>query len=327
MAKRPSNRTVRPEVSDVAVDPLSDLFTTMRVRSAVHCRLEATAPWGVKFPESGNAKFGLVTRGSCWLSVPGERATPLRAGDCYIIAPDLAVTLRDAPRSRVEDGIALMAQRADGVVACGGGGLSTQIVSGLFALDEWSATPLFRLLPRLLCVRTDDAQADMVRATLDLLARETARPTLGTSVVSSRLADIMFVQMIRAHIASESAGEVGWLRALGHPQLGLALRAMHQAPARAWSVEELAVVAGMSRSAFALHFKTWLGEPPLEYLTRWRMFRAGQMLREGTHGLAEIAGIVGYDSAGALSRAFARVYAQSPREFRAATTNALKAPL
>lgn len=288
----------------------------MRVRGAIHCRLEATSPWGVSFPRSANAKFGLVTRGSCWLSVTGERATPLRAGDCYIIAPDVAITLRDAPRGRTVDGVALFGSGA-GVVSCGGGGAETHIVSGLFELDEWSATPLFRLLPRLLCVRTDDAQADMVRATLDLLARETARAVLGTTIVSSRLADIMFVQVIRAHLASESAGELGWLRALGHPQLGLALRAMHQEPARAWSVEELAVVAGMSRSAFAAHFKTWLGEPPLEYLTRWRMFRAGQLLREGTLGLAEIAGSVGYDSAGALSRAFARVYMQSPRAFRA----------
>jgi AraC-like DNA-binding protein len=319
VAKRPANRTVRPNATaSTHVDPLSDLFTSMRVRGAIHCRLEATAPWGVTFPRSANAKFGLVTRGSCWLSVTGERATPLRAGDCYIVAPDVAITLRDAPRSRVVDGVGLFGSSGDGVVACGGGGVPTHIVSGLFELDEWSATPLFRLLPRLLCVRTDDTEADMVRATLDLLARETARAALGTTVVSSRLADIMFVQMIRAYLASESAGELGWLRALGHPQLGLALRAMHHEPARAWSVEELAVVAGMSRSAFASHFKTWLGEPPLEYLTRWRMFRAGQLLREGTLGLAEIAGIVGYDSAGALSRAFARVYVQSPREFRLA---------
>lgn len=94
---------------------------------------------------------------------------------------------------------------------------------------------------------------------------------------------------------------------------------MHNEPARAWSVAELAVAAGMSRSAFALHFKEQLGEPPLEHLTRWRMFRAGQLLREGRLGLAEIASIVGYDSAGALSRAFARVYAQSPRKFRSTT--------
>src|ERR1700761_131928 len=110
VAKRPSNRTVRPKKDATAyADPLSELFTSMRVRSAVHCRLEATAPWGVAFPRSPNAKFGLVTRGSCWLSVPGERATPLRAGDCYIIAPDVAITLRDAPRSRVVDGVGLFA--------------------------------------------------------------------------------------------------------------------------------------------------------------------------------------------------------------------------
>lgn len=307
-------------IPDQAIDPLSDLFAAMRVRSAVHCRVEATAPWGVSFPGSASAKFGLVTRGSCWLGVAGKQATPLRAGDCYIVAPDVSITLRDAPRSRLVDAAAHLMTHEDGVVSLGkGGGAPTHIVSGLFELDEWSAKPLFQLLPPMLCVRTDDAQADIVRTTLDLLARETARPALGTAVVSSRLADILFVHMIRAHLASDSGGELGWLRALGHPQLGLALRAIHHEPAHPWSVAELSGIAGMSRSAFALHFKTWLGEPPLEYLTRWRMFRTGQLLREGKHALAEIATIVGYDSAGALSRAFARVYGKTPREFRSAT--------
>lgn len=206
----PEYRTVSPEQTPRPYsDPLSDVFVAMRVRSAVHCRLEATSPWGVTFGQSPNAKFGLVTRGSCWLSVAGEKAAPLRAGDCYIVAPDVVITLRDAPRSRVLDGSELMAPGSDGVVSCGGGGAPTHIVSGLFELDEWGATPLLRLLPPLLCVRTDDAQADVVRTTLNLLARETARPALGTMVVSSRLADIMFVQMIRAHLAS-GAGRA-WL--------------------------------------------------------------------------------------------------------------------
>jgi transcriptional regulator GlxA family with amidase domain len=166
-------------------------------------------------------------------------------------------------------------------------------------------------------VRGDEAQTSALGATLNLLAIETAAGrAIGSPIVTSRLAEILFVQTIRGHYAAGGAQGLGWLAALGNAQLGVALRAMHQSPAQPWSVESLAAVAGMSRSAFALRFKAQVGETPLEYLTRWRMYRAGCLLREGELGIAEIAALVGYESTGAFNRAFQRVYVQTPGEFR-----------
>jgi AraC-like DNA-binding protein len=303
-----------------SVDPFSDVFTAMRVRSALYCRMEATAPWGVKFPGSPHAKFGLVTRGSCWLEVAGEPSPiPLRGGDCYVVAPDVGITVRDALRTRPVDGEALIRTKVGDLLHLGGGGVPTHVITGLFEFDAWSGKPVFEMLPGVLCVRGDEAQASALGATLNLLALETATPTIGSPVVINRLAEILFVQTIRAHYASGRAGEQGWLAALGSGPLGAALRAMHHSPAHPWSVEALASVAGMSRSAFALRFKAQVGETPLEYLTRWRMYKAGCLLRDGDSGLAEIADAVGYESPGAFNRAFQRVHAQTPGEFRRRT--------
>ncbi|NTX04601.1 AraC family transcriptional regulator [Myxococcus sp. CA040A] len=314
----PDEVSNRPDgAAPSGVDPFSDVFTAMRVRSALYCRMEATAPWGVRFPGSPHAKFGLVTRGSCWLEVTGEpKAIPLRGGDCYVVAAGLGVTVRDAPRTRAQDGEALIRTKTGDLLRFGGGGAATQVITGLFEFDAWSGQSVFELLPSVLCVRGDEAQASALGATLNLLALKTATSAIGSPVVINRLAEILFVQMIRAHYTSGGAGELGWLAALGNAPLGAALRAMHHAPAQPWSVEALARIAGMSRSAFALHFKAKVGETPLEYLTRWRMYKAGCLLRDGDLGLAEVADAVGYESAGAFNRAFQRVHARTPGEFR-----------
>ncbi|HEX4445684.1 MAG TPA: AraC family transcriptional regulator [Polyangiaceae bacterium] len=318
MLETPEERSDRPDPKPPAdIDPFTDVFTAMRVRSAFYCRMEATAPWGVDFSPSAHAKFGLVTRGSCWLKVAGEpRAIPLRGGDCYVVAARTGFAVRDALRSRAIDGDDVIRKKVGDRLSLGGGGAPTHVISGLFEFDEWSSKPLVDMLPSVLCVRADDAQTGALAATLGLLSMETSSRAIGSPIVIARLAEIMFVQIIRAHYAAGGAGGLGWLAALGNPQIGAALRAMHHAPEHPWSVESLAGVAGMSRSAFAVRFKAQVGETPLEYLTRWRMYKAGCLLRDGQLGVAEIAAAVGYESSGAFNRVFQRVCAQTPGEFR-----------
>jgi AraC-like DNA-binding protein len=326
VTKTPRKRSDRPDASAFAgVDPFSEVFAAMQVRSALYCRMEANAPWGASFAGSPHAKFGVVARGSCWLEVAGEpRRIPLRGGDCYIVAPDIAITMRDALRTRPMDGELLLRSKVGDRLTLGRDGPPTHVVTGLFEFDEWSRIPLSAMLPRVLVISAEESHASSLAATLHLLASETAAREIGSPVVVRRLAEIMFVQMVRAYHASGRAREVGWVAALGDPQLGAALRALHHAPADPWSVARLARIAGMSRSTFAARFKAQLGETPLDYLTRWRMYKAGAMLREGVLGIAEIASAVGYDSSGAFHRAFRRVYDQTPGAFRrpAATARA-----
>ena len=146
---------------------------------------------------------------------------------------------------------------------------------------------------------------------------ETAQRRLGSGLIVSRLADIIFVQAVRAHIdALDPDADTGWLAALADRRIGAALGMLHKDVASNWTVEALAAAAGMSRSAFALRFKDKVGQSPLEYLTRWRMFRAGQLLRNTDKALVEIASSVGYDSEAAFNKAFKRTTGSAPGAYR-----------
>jgi transcriptional regulator GlxA family with amidase domain len=156
-----------------------------------------------------------------------------------------------------------------------------------------------------------------------MLASEMAEPAPGSDLVVNRLADLLFIHSIRAHIGSRSeACKSGLLRAIFNPQIGIALKSMHEKVEYPWTVESLAGACGMSRSAFAVRFKNLVGETPLEYLTGWRMQKATGMLQEGDKKLFEVGKSVGYDSDAAFSKAFKRVFGVAPREYQRNATGA-----
>jgi transcriptional regulator GlxA family with amidase domain len=136
--------------------------------------------------------------------------------------------------------------------------------------------------------------------------------------VLKRLADIFLLQLIREYVSSSTCRETGWLRALSDSRIGGVLRSMHEKIEQPWTVGGLASAAGMSRSAFAMRFKEVVGETPLDYLTRWRVYRAAVLLREGNRKLSEIAKAVGYDSDGSFNKTFKRIVGVTPGEYRRA---------
>ncbi|WP_035059730.1 AraC family transcriptional regulator [Andreprevotia chitinilytica] len=299
------------------MDPLDDVFSAMRVQSALYARLETTAPWGLSLAGGQSARFGLVVRGHCWLSVEElEHPIALIAGDCYVLARGTPYILRDDLNTPTVSCTQVVRDKIGGVVELGGGGAPATIVCGWFNFDQAGAQPLIDLIPPVLHVRMDQARTETLQATLQLLALETAAPDLGSGIVVSRLADIIFVQAIRAHVAAMSAHEAGWLAALRDRKIGQAVRAMHRDIARPWTVETLAATAGLSRSAFAARFKACVGESPLEYLTHWRMYRASSLLRQQNNSLSQIASAVGYQSEVAFSKAFKRATGSPPGGYR-----------
>jgi AraC-like DNA-binding protein len=316
------------------MDPITDLFLTMQVASVVHARLEATAPWGLKRDANHDegiarnsaqsaisplqlAHFGMVTRGHCWLSVEGiPDALPLAGGDCFLLAPGSSYTLRDNPRTRARSFCEVAPRDRSQVIEYGGGGAPTTIVSGWFQFDQASVKILRRLLPLLILVRGDEAQSLMLHTTINMLASEMADRAPGSDLVVNRLADVLFIQCIRAHFGSRSeACKRGVLHAMFDPQIGAALKSMHEKVESPWTVESLATASGMSRSAFAMRFKELVGETPLEYLTNWRMHKATAFLRKGDKKMFEVAKAVGYDSDAAFSKAFKRVFGVAPRGY------------
>jgi AraC-like DNA-binding protein len=161
----------------------------------------------------------------------------------------------------------------------------------------------------------DEARTLALHNTVQALASEMAEQAPGSEVVATRLAEVLFIQVLRAHIASGPQRSKGWLRAVFDLQMGAALSTIHDSVKTPWTVESLAEAAGMSRSAFAVRFKELLGQTPLEYVTEWRMQKAMQLLQQRDKKLIDVARLVGYDSDAAFGKAFKRVVGANPGEY------------
>ncbi|HXN96508.1 MAG TPA: AraC family transcriptional regulator [Candidatus Acidoferrales bacterium] len=318
-ANRPKNMTDRP-VFGHRLDPLSEIFGSMRIQDAIYTRMEATAPWGFHYPGDTvpRIRFGLMVRGSAVLKFKNQRqAIPLSAGDVFIfILSNEPFTVVDHPRSRVVDYRELRKLEVDCVIHYGGGGALTTLVSGSFGMSAFEAPLIATILPRHLHLRLEQNRSHAFQSVLDLLAAETAQPGIASSRLISCLYESLFVYAIRAYASSSAAPPKSWLAAMSDKHLSKAIQAMHSGIDRSWSVESLAREARMSRSAFALKFKTVLGQTPLEYLTRWRMHKAGAMIRSDNTSFSEVASAIGYGSESSFSRVFRREMGLAPREYR-----------
>jgi len=315
----PKNRTNRP-ILEGRMDQLSDVFGSMRIQEATYKRLEATAPWGVRY--SGDigpqVRFGIVVRGSALLRFKNQRQNiPLSGGDVFIfVLNDESFTLVDNPRSTVVDRRELEKLEVDGVIHYGGGGSLTSFAGGSFAMNTFGATPISTILPRFLHLRLEQNRSHAFQSVLDLLAAETAQPGIASSRLISCLYESLLLYAIRAYASSSAAPKKGWLAAMSDKHLSKAIEAMRSGLEKNWSVESLAREARMSRSAFALKFRTVLGQTPLEYLTQWRMQKAGALIRSDNTSFSEVASAVGYGSESSFRRVFRREMGVAPREYR-----------
>jgi AraC-like DNA-binding protein len=317
---------------ETQLDPITDIFRTMHVTAFGQHRLEATAPWGLiqdkrteeKVTPSGKnnpptdlAHFAMLSRGNCWLTVKGiPDPIPLTGGDCFLLGRDTSIVMRDSPRTRPKWTFSEIGAKAKNNVAhCGGGGAPTTIVCGSMSFDRASLRPITQLLPSFILIKAEQARTLALHDTMRALASEMAEQVPGSEIVANRLAEVLFIQILRAHIASGPERNKGWLRAVFDPQIGTALRAIHDSVNTPWTVESLAEAAGMSRSAFAARFKELLGQTPLEYVTEWRMQKAMQLLEQRDKKLIDVARAVGYESDAAFSKAFKRVVGANPGEY------------
>src|SRR5450755_2141933 len=303
------------------MDVLTDVLETVRVVAACYGRLEATAPWGIRVRASEDAKFHVVLSGHARLLVDGtDEPIELSEGDIVALPHGHAHSLIDDPSIVAQPLEELLVCRARGdgsILRVGGGGKASTIVSGRFRFEDRRNNPLLSVLPSVITLRGEMGKSvRWLEPTLKFIACEAASGRPGSQTVIARLADVLFIQIVRGHLASLPANGSGWLSALADTQIGAALGHIHQNPEQDWTVQSLASKVAMSRSAFASRFMRLVGEPPLSYVTRWRMQKAAGMLREGKRTLAEVASQVGYDSEAAFSKAFKRAVGSAPGAYR-----------
>ncbi len=303
------------------MDVLTDVLAKTRVHGGISGRIQARAPWGLSFDGSRPASFHVVVQGACWVRLDGA-AEPVQLvqGDVALLPRGVAHVLADAPDRPTVDFRAVVGEQAvrpGTTLVVGGTGAPTVLVCGAYDEDSELAYGLLRALPPL--VHLPAAQAARERAlptAVHLLAAEIERPSPGSDDVVSRLVDVLLIYILRSWRERDPASCPGWFDALVDPLLGRAISLIHEHPQRRWTVAALAAEVSLSRAAFARRFATLVGEPPLAYVSRWRMTVAAALLRDTTQPIAVVADRVGYDSEFAFARAFRRAHGVAPGRYR-----------
>jgi AraC-like DNA-binding protein len=300
-------------------DPLGEALHALRMSGAYYCRSELTAPWGMTLmPLPGYIWFHVVASGEVLLEAPGGSTVCLGRGDLGLVPHGEGHVLRSEPAAAAPPILELDLERVSDryeVLRHGGGGTATTLICGAVRFDHPAARNLVEILPEIVHVEAPAAggnRIDWMSATLGLMAAEARELRPGGEAVITRLADILVIQAIRAWIDSAPDARTGWLGALQDPQIGRALALVHRDPSRPWTVAALADELAMSRSAFAARFTELVGEPAMQYVTRWRMQVALNSLQDDGARVAELADRLGYRSEAAFARAFKRVIGVSP---------------
>lgn len=309
----------RPEMFS---DPLSDALDLINAESAVSGTLLAGGAWNIRFPRPGKIKFNAVVKGSAWLVLDDAELEPIRleAGDAvlfkgthsFVIASDLT-----APELAAVD----LFRETIGRTARVGNADEYHAVGGHVSFNATGIDLLLDGLPPVIHVKASAPEANVIGWLLNQLVREMDTNRPGTACAAAQLAQLVFVQVMRAYIGTAEPLAAGWLKAIGDEKIAPAIRLMHAEPARNWQLSDLAKAVGMSRTSFAERFKTVAGVAPLTYLANWRMRLAERALKEGSEPVAALALSLGYTSESAFSNAFKRIVGLAPHRYRAAARN------
>jgi AraC-like DNA-binding protein len=309
-----------------APDALDTALERLRLDGAIFLQAEYTEAWAYDSPPSSLLAellqlgvdrlvlFHIVAAGECWISLPDGERLWARQGDVIVLPygdPHAMGGIEDVERVPVTSLLPMPPWDELPRIHHGRGGSRTDVVCGYLRADDPLFDPSLRAFPPVFVVRPPPGPAaSWVEANI--------RYALGAGArfVSTRLPELLLVEVLRLHLASAPATDAGWLAAMRDPVLAPALAALHGEPERRWTVEDLAARAYVSRSALDERFRRVLGRSPIRYLTEWRMHLAGELLTSTDLGVAAVARRVGYDAEEAFSRAFKRHHGRPPSSWR-----------
>jgi AraC-like DNA-binding protein len=341
-------------IQEYLVDVLSEVLRVVRLSGTIHFRAEFTHPWAIlssppallaarlQASDGSVTPFHVVTEGSCLVTSGDLAPIHIESGDVIVFPRGDQHVMTSDPELKpvpIQDIYSQPSSERITVVNHGGGGPAARFICGFLHSDQ-RFDPLLKSLPAILCIRsrgealtletldrtgrnlqtiTHPPEKTWWRASVSYLMSETAAPGPGNRAVLARLAESLFLELLRWQLQFAAQGHGGgWLAGLHDPQVGPALTLLHAQPDRPWTVEALAKEVGVSRAALAKRFVELVGESPIQYLAGWRMHLAQHLLQDSTLGVAEIAGRVGYDSDAAFNRAFRRVVGSPPATWRQA---------
>ncbi|PSL05196.1 AraC-like DNA-binding protein [Haloactinopolyspora alba] len=308
------------------MDVLSDVVAVTRTGRARSAHVRWHAPWGQEFTSvPGSAGFQVILQGSCWLLPAEAQPVQLGAGDVVFLPHGSGHTLADSPETPVtgracgpDDHQLSATYASDSVDRSGDDGPVTVVLCGAYQLDPSRTHPLLLTLPDLIHLPAQEGRHPELSSAVELLAAEVENPRPGTDAAIPGLLDALLLYILRIWFDGQSSlgSTTGWAAALNDSAVTAALHAIHRDPAAPWTVAKLAAEAGLSRAPFARRFTLLTGQPPLGYLTWWRMTTAARLLRTSDAPLRSIATHVGYTSEFAFANAFKRMYEMAPGRYR-----------
>ena len=297
------------------VDLLSQMLTLIRLQGELVFSAELTHPWSLQF-EAGAAYFHVVSEGRVVVQVGDEPPIHASTGDLLMLPHGTGHIVSDGGQAAPASANLLLTQQLTTErlsIRHGGNGELTRMITGIFRFESQTMPTIMAALPSIIHIpKTEGDGGGWLEGLAYFLLVEAHAPHPGASLMISRLIDVLVIRTLRTWAQTAEPGNRGWLGALADPRISRALKAIHDEPFRRWSVADLAGVAGMSRSSFAERFATLVGEPPLQYQTRWRLTLAIDMLRRGDRLVGDVAREIGYDSDAAFSRAFKAQFGYAP---------------
>lgn len=314
------------------MDALSETLASVRVTAAVFTNAEFTEPWGFMSPPAQQlipvlspatermVIFHLITDGRARVRLEGFGEIDLQGGDILVVPHgDRHAVLNGSPAALIDAG-AELAQYWMGDLSSprmGGGGAPTRLVCGYFGFERHAEKMFLAGLPPLVTVNLrHDASGAWLESSIRHLVSETVSRTPGGAALLSKMAEALFIETLRRYAAQLPPEETGWLAGVRDPIVGAALAVMHRRPCEPWTVADLAREVGASRAVLAERFVQFLGEPPLTYLTRWRLLLAARNLKTSRATVLQVASDIGYESEAAFNRAFKREFGLPPAQYR-----------
>lgn len=279
---------------------LSDILKSLRVSGSVYFCDQFKTPWRKEFPSTQEAGFHLVRRGFCWVIVD-DHVEHLAPGDLVFLGPGVAHTLT----SEAPEGGSF------------GQSDNTLLLCGYCNFDQDTLTPLREVFPRSVIVRSEELHKHpWLKSTFDQLSSEYMAQNPGTEIIVNKLTEVVLVELIRINFGRLE--KPSFLRALSDKRISKALEMLHSEPQQAWTVELLASEVGMSRAAFAKHFKLLVGEPMFAYLSQLRVQKAKEQLRTTGLSVDDIAVSMGYESERSFTKTFQKYVGLTPKQYRKA---------
>ena len=331
------DRSSDSHAAESGADVLSDALRSVRLTGSMLFLVDASAPWHSWAPRTEAFRrlvvpasqhmvsYHIITRGRCWAGLRDGAPEPFETndvlvvphGDAYFLADPLDTQPSYGPDEAITFFRSMAAGELPSTVAEGGGGARhTQFICGFLGCDLRPFNPVLAALPRMMHVRAATSPPDRMRNLIEFALCELRQRSSGGQDVLLRVAELMFIEVVRRYLETMPAAQNGWLAGLNDPLVARSLTLLHTAPAQHWTLEALAARCGASRSVLAERFALLIGQPPMQYLTQWRMQLATRLLAEPGAKVVSVAAAAGYQSEAAFSRAFKKCTGVAPAFWR-----------